>query len=117
MEDQFFAKKIGGRIRFIRKQAGMSQEALADKSGLHTNYLGAIERGEKNVSVESIMKIARGLNVTLEELFRYIEPMEHEDALTKIFQLLSERSTKDHILALTLLETVFDWEKEKQNDF
>lgn len=47
----------------------MSQEALADKAGIHRNYLGGIERQERNVGVDNIEKIARALGVTASELF------------------------------------------------
>ncbi|ELK38870.1 XRE family transcriptional regulator, partial [Brevibacillus agri BAB-2500] len=52
-------KRLGNRIRFLRKEKGMSQEQLGELSGLHTNYVGQVERGEKNVTVESLEKICR----------------------------------------------------------
>lgn len=66
-------KKFGNRIRDIRHKAGISQEELAHKSGLHRTYMGAVERGEKNVSLKNIEKIATGLNINLEQLFETID--------------------------------------------
>ena len=61
--------RLGARIRELRVQAGISQEALGLRSGLHRTYVGAIERGERNPSVLSLKKITDALQVTLGELF------------------------------------------------
>ncbi|MFS0555779.1 helix-turn-helix domain-containing protein [Brevibacillus reuszeri] len=106
-------KRLGNRIRFLRKVKGLSQEQLGELSGLHTNYIGQVERGEKNVTVESLEKIAKGLDVTLEELFRHIDPSPQADELQQLLDLLAERSTQDRELALQLVKSVFKWEKEK----
>lgn len=65
---------IGERIRNFRKQKGWSQEELADIANLHATYIGQLERGEKNATLESINKIATALEVSLEELFKSIQP-------------------------------------------
>ncbi|MBG0966561.1 MULTISPECIES: helix-turn-helix domain-containing protein [Bacillus] len=74
-------KKLGKRIRFLRKEQNLSQERLGELSNIHTNHIGAIERGEKNVTIESLIKLSNGLNITLDELFRKIE---HSDCNTSI---------------------------------
>jgi transcriptional regulator with XRE-family HTH domain len=63
-------KIFGEKIRKIRIEHGLSQEKLAFLSGLHRTYVGAIERGERNVSFKNIEKLAKTLKVNLEELFR-----------------------------------------------
>jgi transcriptional regulator with XRE-family HTH domain len=63
-------KTFGEKIRKIRTEQGLSQERLAFLSGLHRTYIGAIERGERNVSFKNIEKIANTLKVNLEDLFR-----------------------------------------------
>lgn len=65
--------KFGLRVRELRVARGISQEVLAQKSGLHRTYIGGIERGERNVSLENIQKIANGLNISIESLFCGLE--------------------------------------------
>ena len=62
-------KILGQRIRNYRTARGLSQEKLAELSGCHPTYIGQIERGEKNATVESVEKIAAALGVTLSDLF------------------------------------------------
>lgn len=64
-------KEFGDRIREIRKQLGMSQENLGFKSDLHRTYIGSIERGEQNVSLDNIGKLSKVLKVNLKELFDF----------------------------------------------
>jgi transcriptional regulator with XRE-family HTH domain len=61
--------KFGMNVRRLRKRAGLSQEELADRSGLHRTYVGGIERGERNPSLGNIVAIAIGLRCKFEELF------------------------------------------------
>lgn len=65
--------ETGQRIRNYRIQQGLSQESLSEKSGLHPTYIGQIERGEKNATIESIEKIANGLSVPMSRLFENID--------------------------------------------
>lgn len=57
-------------IRSLRMKEGLSQEALAELANLHRTYVGSIERGERNVSLENIQKLARALNVHPADLLR-----------------------------------------------
>ncbi len=63
------ARAIGQRIRNYRTEKGLSQEKLAELSGCHPTYIGQIERGEKNATIESIEKISAALNISLSKLF------------------------------------------------
>lgn len=63
------ANKVGQRIRNYRTQLGLSQEKLAELSGCHPTYIGQLERGEKNATLESIDKVATSLNISLSRLF------------------------------------------------
>ena len=63
------AKIVGQRIRNYRTQLGLSQEKLAELSGCHPTYIGQLERGEKNATLESIDRVASSLKISLSKLF------------------------------------------------
>lgn len=66
---QDFRVQFGRRVREMREGLELSQEQLAERASLHRNYIGGIERGERNVSLLNIVRLATGLGVTLAELF------------------------------------------------
>lgn len=72
-------KAFGLRVRYFRKRLKLSQEELANKAELHRTYVGAVERGERNISLLNILRLADTLQVTLKDLFD--EEMESEDKL------------------------------------
>ena len=65
-------KILGDNIRLLRKSKGLSQEQLADEAGIHRTYIGAVERGERNVSLDNIVAIARALEVMASALMEGI---------------------------------------------
>jgi transcriptional regulator with XRE-family HTH domain len=60
--------QVGARIRTIRNKKGMTQEVLADSASLHRNFMSGIETGKRNISVVTIVKIARALETTPSKL-------------------------------------------------
>ena len=60
---------FGQRVRALRKRAGLSQEQLALKCGLDRTYIGGVERGERNISIVNIEKIARAMHLSPKDLF------------------------------------------------
>jgi transcriptional regulator with XRE-family HTH domain len=63
--------KFGARIKQLRQEKGLTQEQFAQKCGLHKNYIGMIERGERNPSLINIEVIAKGLELTIAKLMKY----------------------------------------------
>ncbi|ODU00506.1 MAG: transcriptional regulator [Planctomycetes bacterium SCN 63-9] len=62
-------KDFGARIRQLRTDRGWSQEAFADLAGIHRTYVGSVERGEQNLSLVNIERLAATLGLSLSELF------------------------------------------------
>ncbi len=60
---------LGAAVRSFRRELGIAQEAFAVRAGIDRSYFGAIERGEVNVSLETIVKLAAGLGVSAATLF------------------------------------------------
>jgi transcriptional regulator with XRE-family HTH domain len=63
-------QRFGARVRAERERLGISQEELADQAGLHRTYLGSIERGERNVGLINVIRIAGALGVVPSVLFK-----------------------------------------------
>ncbi|WP_323664544.1 helix-turn-helix transcriptional regulator [Pectobacterium carotovorum] len=63
--------RFGQRVKTLRLQAGLSQEAFADKCGLDRTYISGIERGVRNPTLEVIGVIADGLGIKLKTLFDF----------------------------------------------
>ena len=65
--------RLGKTVRRLRLAAGFSQEAFADHIGVHRTYMGTVERGEVNLTLENIEKIAIGLRLTVWQLLKETE--------------------------------------------
>lgn len=87
---------LGKRIRHFRQVKGLTQQELGGKADLNYKYLGAIERGERNPSIENLSKIADALGIELHEIFVF----EHEtddvkELKRRIDALLKDASKKE----------------------
>ena len=107
-------KNLGQRIRNYRTAKGLSQEKLAELSGCHPTYIGQIERGEKNATIESIARIATALNVSLSKLFEKLGACENgaSDIPLACYELLSAKTKEEqeHIYRILL-----EMDKYKKN--
>ena len=70
MADSDILQKFGDRVRLLRKKCGWSQEEFAAECELDRTYVGGIERGERNVALRNIEKIAQALEVSVAELVK-----------------------------------------------
>lgn len=111
------SKLVGERIRNIRKERGHSQEELAHLASMHPTYIGQLERAEKNITLESLVKLASALDITLEELFKQIQPSPKAPTsytLSEIVTMLQSRNLNDLKYIKNHLEQMFDWKDAKK---
>ncbi|WP_019639979.1 helix-turn-helix domain-containing protein [Paenibacillus fonticola] len=107
-----FLKLVGERIRTLRKEKGYTQESLSEKSGIHVTYISDIERGERNISMETLEKVISALEVNPVEVFRIegIEDIEEradrQELIEALNSLLSGRRTEEVKLVLRLAKDV-----------
>jgi len=64
-------QQFGNRVRELRYAAGLTQEELADKAELDRSYVGSVERGERNLSLENVCRLAEAIGVSPAELFSW----------------------------------------------
>ncbi len=86
------AKIIGQRIRNYRTQKGLSQEKLAELAGCHPTYIGQLERGEKNATLESVEKIASAMDISLSELFNKLGKSGGDNIAAKCYDLVASKN-------------------------
>ena len=86
------AKIIGQRIRNYRTQKGLSQEKLAELAGCHPTYIGQLERGEKNATLESVEKIASAMDISLSELVDKLGKSGSNNIAAKCYDLVASKN-------------------------
>lgn len=106
------SKIIGERIRIYRNKAGFSQEELAEKAGLHSTYIGQLERGEKNATLESIEKVSRALKLPLEVLMEKIVLSDTRNEVpAKFYDLVNSLQVSEQKFLYDLLERIIRYKK------
>lgn len=93
------------RVRVLRKASDLTQQQLADKAGMDYKHLGSIERREKNLTIDNVEKIAKGLGVEAHQLFLFTQEVlkpEGEVLEDKVFDLfrLTDLRTKRRLLPI-----------------
>ncbi|MBQ7828107.1 MAG: helix-turn-helix transcriptional regulator [Clostridia bacterium] len=108
------AKAVGQRIRNYRTKKGLSQEKLAELSGCHPTYIGQLERGEKNATLESIERIAAALGVPLSKLFEKLGGQEDgtRNIPLECYEFLSAKSKEEQE---QLYKILLEMDKYKTN--
>ena len=91
------ARVLGQRIRNYRVEKRLSQEKLAELSGCHPAYIGQIERGEKNATIESIEKISAALDISLSRLFEKLGAKDDgkRNVPLECYELLSSKTKEE----------------------
>ncbi|OLR63927.1 hypothetical protein BHF69_03660 [Anaerostipes sp. 992a] len=103
-------KIIGERLRAKRMEHGWSQEYTAEKAGLHPTYIGQLERGEKNATLESVEKICIALQYPMEHLFVHIVTTNFEDPVaSECYQIICQQSLQDQKKLLFILKKIIEY--------
>ena len=91
------ADAVGRRLRTLRAAAGLSQERLAEKAGVHSTYIGQVERGQKNVTIDSLSRIIKPLGVSLSEFFETFDDSSkpHDNPPHRCYELLAGRPPRE----------------------
>ena len=98
---------VGQRLRLRRLALGYSQELTSEKAGLHPTYIGQVERGEKNATIESIEKICIALDLPLEDLFnKIITTNSKYRTAQKCYDLIISQPMEDQENLYILLEDI-----------
>ena len=108
------SKIIGERLRGYRNQLGWSQERLAERANLHPTYIGQLERGEKNATIESISKVSAALDTSLSQLFENISPSASaQDIPSRCYDIIQAQPTKEQEDLLLILEQIVYYKHRK----
>lgn len=104
-------KQLGKRIRQLRKAKGWTQQELAERADLDYKYLGAIERGERNITIDNVQKIADGLGFDPHQLFLFStkgELSSEKVTEAKIRDLLKQSDAETKELMWRVLREIAD---------
>ncbi|MGG6313467.1 helix-turn-helix domain-containing protein [Paenibacillus macerans] len=103
------AKQVGKNVRYYRKLKGLTQEQLAESTETYGSYIGRLERGEQNVQLETLHRIADALQVSVYALFRTpgFDQLNDQTRIWQIVQLLQEQSAEEQARAYRVLKEMF----------
>ena len=106
------AKIIGQRIRNYRTQKGLSQEKLAELAGCHPTYIGQLERGEKNATLESVEKIASAMDISLSELFDKLGKSGSNNIAAKCYDLVASKNEAEQKQLYKMLQDMDNYKNQ-----
>ncbi|MEK5262440.1 helix-turn-helix transcriptional regulator [Paenibacillus sp. FSL L8-0663] len=99
-------ESVGNRIRELRKAKGWTQEQLAEAAGLHYSYIGGVERGDRNISLETLEKIILALKVPAFELFQFDETSDRKEIINELMLLINSRETTELEILTTITKNI-----------
>ena len=109
-------KQFGKKVRDSRKAQGLSQEELAEKADLHYTYVGGVERGERNLSLKSIERIASALKIDIRGLFALHlsekSNVKNKELISDINNLLLTKDIKILQLIMRIIMDIDTWSRE-----
>lgn len=105
-------KELGERLRALRLAAGLTQEKLAERADVHATYVGQLERGEKNATVESVCKLTRALGTDPAALFAHLPGAASQPApAEEIYQLIQGCTEQEQQELLQLLTAIVKFKR------
>jgi transcriptional regulator with XRE-family HTH domain len=108
-------RMVGDKIREYRKAIGLSQEELGERADVHYTYIGGLERGQRNISLANLYKIANSLGISLSELVDIDNSKSHDTkdmVVEGIVNLLSELNEEEVKMASDVLRRIFQTYKK-----
>lgn len=107
-------KLVGSNIKEIRKMKKLTQEELAEKCGLQTSYLAGVERGDRNITIQTLEKITEGLEETPSSIFKFDtinfdnKYFEKKELIMILQNLIEDRSEVEIRLILNIANEIFN---------
>ena len=98
---------LGKRIKEERLKLNLTQEQLAEAVNISTSYMGQIERGERNVTLDTLLRITYKLNVSVDYILNDYESLNSDTILNQFQQLLDGKSLAHKQMALDVIRTMF----------
>ena len=101
---------LGKRLKQIRSDMGLSQEELAYRCNMQASHIGQIERGQKSPTLETLEKLASGLNITVSVLTDYSKDISpsNDETVNKINSYLAKLDNKQKKQVLNIIKTFFN---------
>ena len=97
---------IGSRIQEIRNKKGLTQDQLSEEVGISSKYLSSIERGKENPTLNTILKLARSLDVKPDEFFTHLENEDPAKRKSMIIEMLDEADADQLKLAYKMISAM-----------
>ena len=98
---------LGKRIREERMRLNLTQEKLAEDVGVSTAYIGQIERGERSLTLDKLIKVVNRLGVTVDYLLSDYVVATDDTSMNLLIQLMHDRTQEEKTLAINLLKVLF----------
>ncbi|QAA30358.1 helix-turn-helix domain-containing protein [Clostridium manihotivorum] len=99
--------KLGQRIKEERLKSRLTQEQLAESIDISNSYIGQIERGERNLSLDTLIRLANRLGVTIDYLLQDYISVNDDNFIDQINQIINGRDSRQKRMALDLLKVMF----------
>lgn len=108
-------KVLGERIREERKRIHLTQAQLANEVGISDTYMGAIERGERSLTLDTLVKLANRIGVTIDYLLTDFVDGNNESIIDEFKQIIDNQPLDRKVMALQVLRTIFGYFNNQNN--